>query len=81
MCGCEAVSDGVTVTCFDCKSVVPCYKRVEKGNVVICDKFIQMYPEDDTTSLEELKNINESIPEDEIVSDYSGCEEEIEVHN
>ena len=54
-------------SCLECKKIIPCHKKAEKREMVICNEFVDMYPDDDIPTLEEIQSINASVPEDEIV--------------
>jgi hypothetical protein len=56
---------------------MPCKVASKSEEVVICDQFDNLYAEDGIASLEELKAINASIPEDVIEPDYTGCEDQV----
>jgi hypothetical protein len=45
---------------------MPCKVASKSEEVVICEQFDNLYAEDGIASLEELKAINASIPEDPI---------------
>ena len=64
-------------TCLECKKIIPCHKKAEKREMVICEAFVDMYPEDDDVpTLEEIEARNAEIPEDdEILPDYTGCDD------
>lgn len=62
-------------SCLECKKIIPCHKKAEKREMVICNEFVDMYPDDDgTPTMEEIQALNASIPEDEITVDLSGIE-------
>lgn len=62
--------------CTMCKSYLPCQKASGKTDDIVCEKFINLFP--DEVDEVDYSAMNASIPDDEILPDYTECQESLE---